>query len=92
MRLGATRGAVLYSTSMMDDAPYRRQWLDYRTAGGARPIKRFLMSLTLAERAEIVAAMKEVSRDGGHERQVLSRAVCGEGQHNHVLLSLEAFA
>lgn len=49
---------------MTESQPYKRQWRDYRTATGGRPVKKFLMSLTPHERAAIVAAMKDVTRDG----------------------------
>jgi phage-related protein len=93
----------------MDDAPKRtRQWRDYRTATGGRPVKKFLMSLTSAERAALVAAMKEVARDGLSAAKHLDGDIyevkadtndkffrllfAAEGKHNQVLLSLEAFA
>jgi len=87
---------------------YKRQWRDYRTAGGARPVHKFLMGLTAAERAEIAAAMREVSRDGLSAAKHLSGDIyevkadtndkffrvlfAAEGEYNQVLLSLEAFA
>ena len=43
---------------------YRRQWRDYRTAGGARPVKKFLDGLTDDELAEVIAGMKEVAKRG----------------------------
>ena len=46
---------------MSEEPRYRRQWRDYRTTAGGRPVKKFLMKLTSTERAVIVAAMKEVS-------------------------------
>jgi phage-related protein len=66
------------------------------------------MKLTSTERAVIVAAMKEVTRDGLAAAKHLSGDIyevkadtndkffrvlfAAEGEHNHVLLSLEAFA
>jgi phage-related protein len=91
-----------------EEPRYRRQWRDYRTTAGGRPVKKFLMKLTSTERAVIVAAMKEVTRDGLAAAKHLSGDIyevkadtndkffrvlfAAEGEHNHVLLSLEAFA
>ncbi|HEX3474472.1 MAG TPA: hypothetical protein VHT91_05490 [Kofleriaceae bacterium] len=43
---------------------YRRQWRDYRTPGGARPVKDFLARLSDEEAAAIAAGMRDV-RDRG---------------------------
>lgn len=91
-----------------EEPRYRRQWRDYRTSAGGRPVKKFLMKLTSAERAVIVAAMKEVTRDGLVAAKHLSGDIyevkadtnekffrvlfAAEGEHSQVLLSLEAFA
>ena len=49
----------------MSDVPrYRRQWRDYRTAAGNRPAKEYLDSLPPADRAQVVAAMKDVAERG----------------------------
>jgi phage-related protein len=90
-----------------DRRTHRRQWRDYRTAAGGRPVKKYLMDLTSNERAEIVAAMKEVQRDGIRAAKHLRGDVyevkadtadkffrvlfATEGRHGQVLLSLEAF-
>ena len=42
----------------------RRRWRDYRTVGGARPVKEFLDALTDSEVAAIIAGMKEVAERG----------------------------
>ena len=42
----------------------RRRWRFYETASGAKPVQSFLDNLTAAEAAEVVAAMKEVAREG----------------------------
>jgi phage-related protein len=39
----------------------RFRWRDYRTVGGARPIKSFIDGLADDEAAAVVAAMKEVA-------------------------------
>jgi hypothetical protein len=43
---------------------YRRQWRDYRTPAGGRPIRDSFDSLTDEEAAEVIAAMKEVALYG----------------------------
>ncbi len=85
----------------------KRRWRDYRTAAGGRPVKAFLDALTDDELAEVIAAMKEVAREG----LVASRHLRGdlyevraetttrsfrvvfspEGRRNQVLLSLSGF-
>ena len=91
-----------------EEPRYRRQWRDYRTPAGGRPVKKFLMKLTSAERAVIVVAMKEVTRDGLIAAKHLAGDIyevkadtndkffrilfAAEGGHNQVLLSPEAFA
>ena len=42
----------------------RRQWRDYRTRAGGRPVKAFLDDLTDEEVAAVVAGMKEVAARG----------------------------
>ena len=85
----------------------RRQWRDYRTAAGGRPVKEFLDGLTDEEAATIVAGMKEIAREGlpvakhlrGDVYEVRAEAstrsfrllFAAEGHYGHVLLSLSAF-
>lgn len=85
----------------------RRRWRDYRTAGGARPVRDFLEALSDEELAEVVAAMKEVSAEGliaarhlrgdVYEVRVEARTrsfrvlFAAEGRRSQVLLSLSAF-
>jgi phage-related protein len=85
----------------------RRQWRDYRTAAGARPVKSFLDKLTDEEVAAIVAGMKEVALLGlpaakhlrGDVYEVRADAATrsfrllfsAEGRYGHVLLSLSGF-
>lgn len=93
---------------MEGTSTHKRQWRDYRTAAGGRPVHKFLMDLSDEERASIVAAMKEVQRDGlsaaKHLRGDLYEVKAdtadkffrviftAEGRYKHVLLSLEGFA
>ena len=98
----------LRSVAYDRSAAHRRQWRDYRTAADGRPVKKFLMDLRSEERAAIVAAMKEVERDGlaaakhlrGDIYEVKADTAdkffrilfSAEGRFNQVLLSLEGFA
>ena len=86
---------------------YRRQWRDYRTAAGGRPIRDFFDELTDEEAAEVLAAMKEVADIGSEAARHLRGDIyevraeartrtfrvlfAGEGQFSQVLLSLVAF-
>ena len=85
----------------------RRQWRDYRTPGGRRPVKVFLDDLTDEEVACVVAGMKEVVERGlvaakhlrGEIYEVRGDATTrsfrllfsAEGRYSQVLLSLSAF-
>ena len=86
---------------------HRRQWRDYRTAAGGRPVRDFFDTLTDEEAAEVVAAMKEVTDVGLEAARHLRGAIyevraeaqtrtfrvlfAGEGRFSQVLLSLVAF-
>lgn len=85
----------------------RRQWRDYRTRAGGRPVKVFLDELTDEEVAAVVAGMKDVVKRGlaaaKHLRddiyEVRADAATRsfrvlfstEGRYSQVLLSLSAF-
>lgn len=86
----------------------RRQWRDYRTATGARPVVRFLDKLTDEDYALILVEMARVREHGlrgaRHLRgDIYEVRVDGadtifrvlfakEGRYGQVLLSLDAFA
>jgi phage-related protein len=86
---------------------HRRQWRDYRTRAGGRPVKTFLNALTDEEVAAIVAGMKEVAANGlpvarhllGEIYEVRADAstrsfrllFSAEGRYSQVLLSLSVF-
>jgi phage-related protein len=86
----------------------RRQWRDYRTPAGGRPVKKAMMALPDDERAAVVAAMKHVARDGlgaakhlrGDIYEVKADTAdkffrvlfAPEGRYGQVLLALEVFA
>jgi len=84
-----------------------KRWRFYETASGAEPVQAFLDNLTAAEAAEVVAAMKEVAREGLRfarhlrgdiwevrveaERKAFRVLFSPEGRAPQVLLALEAF-
>jgi len=86
---------------------HRRRWRFYETASGAKPVQAFLDNLTATEAAEVVAAMKEIAREGLRfarhlrgdiwevriqtERKAFRVLFSPEGRAQQVLLALEAF-
>jgi hypothetical protein len=42
----------------------KRRWRHYETTSGRRPVFEFIRKLSDADKAEILAAMKEVRREG----------------------------
>ena len=86
---------------------HKRQWRDYQTESGARPIKDFLLALPDEDRAAILEEMEYVREHGTavarHLRKDIYevRAIYNtkayrilfacEGRFHHVLLSLEGF-
>ena len=82
-----------------------RRWRDYQTASGGRPVRDSLMELNREQRAEVVAAMREVRIEGlraarhlrgdiyevrADARDLAFRVLFAE-EGPRVLLSLEAF-
>jgi len=86
---------------------YKRQWRDYQTESGARPIKDFLLALADEDRAAVLEEMEYVRAHGisvaRHVRHDIYevRAIYNtkayrilfacEGHFHHVLLALEGF-
>jgi len=86
---------------------YRKQWRDYRTPAGGRPVKTFLDKLTDEEVAAIIAGMMEVEQQGlvcarhlrGDIYEVRADAATrsfrllfsAEGRYKQVLLSLSIY-
>ena len=86
---------------------YKRQWRDYQTESGARPIKDFLLALPDEDLAAVLEEMEYVREHGAsvarHLRQDLYevRATYNtkayrilfacEGRFQHVLLALDGF-
>jgi phage-related protein len=82
------------------------RWRDYRTASGRRPIKEFLDRLDDEDLASVVAAMKEVRRQGLQAARHLDAEIyevradgkgviyrvlfAPQGKRKQVFLSLEA--
>jgi len=91
-----------------DRSEPKRRWRDCRTAGGHRPAKQFLDSLSDEDAADIVAAMKVVAKEGVRHakhvegeiyevkaegnRQTFRILFVRKGEHHQVLLALEAFS
>ena len=86
---------------------YKRQWRDYQTESGARPIKDFLLGLPDEDRAALLEEMEYVRAHGisvaRHLRQDIYEVrafyntkayrilFACEGRFHHVLLALEGF-
>ena len=86
---------------------YKRQWRDYQTASGARPIRDFLLALPDEDRAAILEEMENVRQHGTsvarHVRQGIYEVratydtkayrilFACEGRFQHVLLALNGF-
>jgi phage-related protein len=86
----------------------KRRWRDYETAAGRRPVREFLDRLSDDDAAEVLAAMKDVEKNGLsiaenlegeiHEvkaegdRQTFRILFAPQGKHDQVLLSLEGFS
>jgi phage-related protein len=85
----------------------RLRWRHYETAGGSRPVLEFIRKIPDGDKAAILAAMKEVRREGVRAArhlqgelfevradggQVIYRVLFArEGERGQVLLSLVAF-
>jgi phage-related protein len=87
---------------------HKRQWRDYRTASGARPVKEFLDALSDTDATAVADEMKRVAQDGlvrarhvrgdiyevraEGESQSFRIFFATEGRFQHILLSLEGFS
>jgi len=85
-----------------------RRWRDYRTAAGARPVRDFLVGLSDADAAAVIAAMVAVRLQGLRAARHLTGDIyevradgnhqtfrilfANEGRAGHILLSLEGFS
>src|SRR4051812_30871308 len=88
-------------------ARYRRQWREYRTAAGSRPVRNFIDKLTDDEAAAVFAGMREVREDGASAARHLRDDIYEvrveaatrsfrllfscEGRYSHILLSLSIY-
>lgn len=86
---------------------HHRQWRDYQTPGGSRPVKEFLAKLTDEEVAAIAAGMRDVKQRGlvaarhlrGEIYEVRADAATRsfrllfscEGRYSQVLLALSIY-
>ena len=85
----------------------KRQWRDYHTASGARPIRDFLLALPDEDRAAILEEMEYVRQHGtsvaryvrkgiyevraSYDTQAYRILFACEGRFHHVLLALDGF-
>jgi phage-related protein len=93
---------------MSPDTPrHRRQWRDYRTPAGRRPVKEFLADLPDEDAAAIAAAMRDVLANGlgvarhlrgdiyevraDADRVIYRILFATEGRYSQVFLALEGF-
>ncbi|HAG99716.1 MAG TPA: hypothetical protein DCL75_12900 [Ktedonobacter sp.] len=90
-----------------EQSEYERQWRDYRTENGVRPVREFLFSLPDEDRAAILEEMKYVREHGRSVARHLRKDIyevratyhtkiyrilfACEGRFYHILLSLEGF-
>lgn len=90
-----------------EQSAHKRRWRHYETASGRRPVLEFIRKLSDADKADLLAAMKEVRRDGARaarhlrgdlyevradgERVIYRVLFATEGERGQVLLSLAAF-
>ena len=90
-----------------EQSDHKRQWRDYQTENGVRPIKDCLLALPDEDRAAILEEMEHVRKHGKsvarhlHKDIYEVRAIYNtkayrilfacEGRFHHVLLSLEGF-
>jgi phage-related protein len=90
-----------------EQSGHERQWRDYRTESGARPIKDFLFALPDEDRAAILEEMEYVRQHGTSAARHLRKDIyevrttynkktyrilfACEGHFHHILLALEGF-
>jgi phage-related protein len=86
---------------------HKRQWRDYHTASGARPIRDFLLALPDEDRAAILEEMEYVRQHGTSVARHVRKGIyevratydtkayrilfACEGRFQHVLLALDGF-
>lgn len=90
-----------------EEVKHQRQWREYRTESGARPVRDFLLTLPREDQNEILTQMEYVRTHGKSAARHLHRDIyevrinhntkayrilfACEGRFNQVLLSLEGF-
>lgn len=86
----------------------QRRWRDYRTAAGKRPVREFIVGLSDADAAAVLAAMAAVRAQGlrvarhlngdiyevraDGDRQTFRVLFANEGKSGQILLSLDGFS
>lgn len=104
---GKKGGRASRGGSARSQRAVRHRWRDYRTASGRRPIKEFLDRLDDEDLASLIAAMKDVRRQGLQAARHLDDEIyevradgkgviyrilfAPQGKRKQVFLSLEAF-
>ncbi len=92
---------------MSEESTHKRQWRDYQTKGGARPVKDFMMALPDEDRATVLVEMKYVSEQGvrvarhirgeiyevrvSYNTNIYRILFAREGHFKQILLSLVGF-
>lgn len=92
---------------MSDRSEHERQWRDYQTESGTRPVKDFLLALPDDDRAAILEEMRYVRQHGRSAARHLRGDIfevrvsyntkayrilfACEGRFSHILLSLDDF-
>jgi len=90
-----------------EEVKHQRQWREYRTESGARPVRDFLLTLPREDQNEILAKMEHVRIHGKSAARHLHQDIyevrinydtkayrilfACEGHFNQILLSLEGF-
>ena len=90
-----------------EQSEYERQWRDYRTENGVRPVREFLFSLPDEDRAAILEEMEYVREHGRSVARHLRKDIyevratyntkiyrilfACEGRFHHILLALVGF-
>jgi len=90
-----------------EQSDHKRQWWDYQTESGARPIKDFLLGLPDEDRAAVLEEMEYVREHGTSVARNLRHGIyevraiyntkayrilfACEGRFHHILLALDGF-
>lgn len=103
----SSKKAELGALHLGRNGEMKRRWREYTSTSGSRPVKDFIATLTDSEAADVVAAMKEIQKEGKsagrHLRgdiyevrassttRIFRVLFASEGKQGQVLLALSAF-